>query len=546
MEDTNHQDAVDIEPMDNIENIDYNSSDIEEYDEVIELDENTLQRLKQDDPSVTHLSLSLSASDQNYLNYFNKIDWKVDGDCISNNTHLKKLRVHVFDSISADHKHRQQLEDFFSCVYRNRSINVIDINLAFFEFAGSLIFDGLGGHPSIIRLEITSYSKPLGSLGCEVLGKILKHSKCKLRDLRLSRCILDDDSRINLLFDALSNNSTLKKLSLSLFNNTSINTVGCQSLSAVIRHTNCKLTKLSLSSTGLNDETVNILGSALSGSSVKVLDLSSNYSITNSGWQTLLNQISKAPIINLDLSSSQIDDTSLVSLANISTLKCLDLCCNSSITQTGWESFFNTLRQRGFKLVDLNIAENNIGYEGSDALSRLISNMSTLKTLGMNDMDYPQDYAWVWVSFFDTMWGSNLDLVELYLSGNSINDDGIEILTDLVSSMPSLKLLNFGYNRLVTPFGWWQALSEILESPNFALKELDLSANKIDDDTMIVFANALAGNKTLKLLHLYQDPQEITKKGWEAINSSLQQNKYHGYLQLQSYTSRFYGRSHPI
>lgn len=122
----NHQNTGDIEMDNNEDEIDDNS-DIEEYDgcdeaEMVEFDgRNTLQRLKENDSNVTHLSLSLSASGQNYLNYFNDIDWKVDGDCISNNTHLKKLRV--FGRILADHKHRQQqLEDFFSCLHQTTQL----------------------------------------------------------------------------------------------------------------------------------------------------------------------------------------------------------------------------------------------------------------------------------------------------------------------------------------------------------------------------------------------------------------------------------------
>jgi len=498
MEDTN-QDAIDIE-MDNNDNaIDYNSSDIEEYDEVIELDENTLQRLKKNDSSVTHLSLSLSASDQNYHNYFNDIDWKVDGDCIASNTHLKKL--HIIGSIPADHKHnrRQLLEDFFSCMNRNRSINVIDINSACFEFGGDLI-EGLQGHPSINRLDVSvSYSKKLGSKGYSVLGKVLQHTRCKLNDLRLTNCKLDDEG-ISIVCDALLGNSTLKKLDLS--DNGQISPIGWTALSAFLQSTKCNLIELKLFRTGINDEGADILGNALHVSSVKVLHLSCYHeNIGSVGWQTLLNQ---------------------------SALKSLDISCNSSITPEGWESLFNSLQRRGTKLVELNIAENNIGYEGLDALGKLISNMNTLKILCMNDMVYTDDEAWVWVSFFDTMWGSNLDLVELYLGDIKICDDGIEVLTSLVSSMPSLKILTLGYNRSVTPFGWWQALSEILESPNFVLKELHLDQNKIDDDTMIVFANALEHNKTLKSLHLYQDPRDfddddnlITKKGWEAVSTLL-------------------------
>jgi len=532
MEDTNHQDAVDIEMDNNEDVIDYNSNDIEEYDEVIKLDENTLQRLKKNDSSVTHLSLSLSASDQNYHNYFNDIDWKVDGDCISNNTHLKKLCV--FGSISADHKNRRQLEDFFSCIYRNRSINVIDINSACIEFGGDLI-DVLQGHPSINRLDVSvSYSTKLGSKGCGVLGKVLEHKRCKLRDLCLPNCDLDDEG-LCIVCNSLLGNSTLKKLDLS--GNCQISPIGWTALSTFLQSTNCNLVELNLYRTGINDEVADVLGNALRVSSVKILDLSSNGNIGSAGWQTLLSQLSQTSIeISLDISSEDINDDCLPLLATIGTLKSLDMSCNSSITPEGWESFFDSLQRRGTKLVELNISENNIGYEGSDALSRLISSMNTLKTLNMNDMKYTEDYrgitqASVWQDFFETpLMPSqvfNLDLVNLYLGDINICGSGIDSLTRLVSSMPSLKRLTLGYNRSVSSAGWL-ALSEYLQSPNFALEELDLGQNNINDDTVIAFTRALVHNKSLKLLCLYQDPEDfddddnlITERGWSAISNLL-------------------------
>ena len=200
-----------IHHMDNDDNdITDEDSDIEEYDmdgKLPVFDENTFERLKKNDPSVTHLRMFLS-NDW----FFKSIDWKEDGDCISDNIHLKKLHI-CYNKDSPNYvlvnKDRQQLQDFFFCLYQNCSIKVIIIDSGLIEVGESFI-EGLGGHPSLIRLEINNY---LGSLACEVLGKILKHPS-KLKDLRLSHLQLDDDSRIVLLFDALLGNSTMTRLSV--------------------------------------------------------------------------------------------------------------------------------------------------------------------------------------------------------------------------------------------------------------------------------------------------------------------------------------------
>jgi len=134
--------------------------------------------------------------------------------------------------------------------------------------------------------------------------------------------------------DGLLGNSTIS--SLCLDNNRNITSTGCHALSAVIRDPNCNLKKISLNWTGLTDERSNILGAALSGSSVKVLHLSHNESISRRGWHTLLNHLARTSIISLNLRSNKIDNGGLAALANIGTLKTLILSRNESITPEGW------------------------------------------------------------------------------------------------------------------------------------------------------------------------------------------------------------------
>ena len=132
-----------------IETIDINedgSSEIEEniYAEV-ELDGNMLQKLKKNDPAITHVNIHFNCNSQGRSSnsiyggyFFNSIDWKVDGDCIANNTHLKKLVLSYRSTESlgrargrqpytlGEEGHnlptRQQLQAFFSCIYQNSSI----------------------------------------------------------------------------------------------------------------------------------------------------------------------------------------------------------------------------------------------------------------------------------------------------------------------------------------------------------------------------------------------------------------------------------------
>ena len=159
-------------------------------------------------------------------------DWKEDGYCISNNTHLKRLRIHYHCANFPKQRYilgeqgstlptRQQLQDFFSCIYQNSSIIELKIHRIDVsdEFGCSLI-EGLQGHPSLTKLEIIK-----GRTVFEALGKVLNHEKSILKDLCLPGC---DDEGLGALCDVLLGNSTLEKLCLK--DNDTITSVGWQAL----------------------------------------------------------------------------------------------------------------------------------------------------------------------------------------------------------------------------------------------------------------------------------------------------------------------------
>jgi len=461
---------------------------------------------------------------------------------------------------------RQQLQDFFSCIYRNSSITSISfysINISD-KFGGGLI-EGLQGHPSLERLEFSHEGGPvaskvkqvkLGTIVCRAVGKVLNHPESKLVNLRLPVCHLGDD-RLGILCDGFVGNSILKKLCLR--GNDKITSVGWGALSTVIRHPNCKLVDIDLSNTGITDEGSNILGSALSGlSSLKVLDLGWRQLISSTlnyrAWKTLFNQLSQASIENLNLESNQIHDSSLPSLANIGTLKSLGLKGMSSSTPAGWVTFFNSLQRNGAQLVKLNISgnegrgsqlvkldisQNSIGDVGLTSLGSLLSNMSTLRTLQMSNMLNVQysDYSISsqgWQTLFNLSQSSSMKLVKLHLDSNEIGYEGFQSLIRMVSNMSSLKCLSLGGNSSMTPRSW-QAITGYLRRPNFALEELRLNDNRLNDDTLIAFTSALRHNKTLRRLDLEgctldedddSDDEEdvnelITERGWEAMSTLL-------------------------
>jgi len=431
---------------------------------------------------------------------------------------------------------RQQLRDFFLCIYRNSSIDTIEIESVSVddEFGGGLI-EGLCGHPSLTRLGVgIKYSMEIeakwGSIGCRALGKVLNHPRSKLKVLRVSHSDLDDEAA-QTLSEALMGSNVLKKLDLS--GNKDIGSVGWQALATVIRHPNCKLTSLSLSSNTINDDGVSILGWGLSGSSVKALNLWS-HKINRVGWQILLLHLSQTSLESLNLRQNSIEADVLALLGSIRSLKSLNLSGNRSIGPAGWQFLFNSFQRSGIQLKKLDVSCNQMGNEGIAALGSLLGNTSTLKMLKMDSLSYTGWHessiitSHGWVAFFNALQGSNFELVKLYLSNNNIDDDGIQLLTPLVSRMSTLKNLSLKDNQSVTPTGWL-ALSAYLRSPSFGLRELLIDENNHNDDTMIAFTSALIHNKTLKVISLggtWDDDTDeqtslITDRGWEAVSTLL-------------------------
>jgi len=549
--------------MDGSNQLDDNS-DIEEYDIDYEYDDsghfefnkNTFERLKKNDPAINSLYVQLGRSynDKGEYSFFNSINWKEDGDCIVNNTHIKALRLAYHHHWGEDGEvstlpTRQQLEDFFSCIYHNRSITQLNTHSNIHDAFGWSLIEGLLGHPSITKLDVDGVKIKGGNIGYKVLGKVSKHPESKLKDLRLSCCDLDNE-RMRMLCDEIVGNSSLKRLDLT--GNKKITSVGWQAFSTVLHHPNCKLVQLRLFRTVLNDAAAHVLGTAISGcSSLKDINLAYNTrctycSVSSAGWKSLLNQLSQSQstLVKLNLYNNQVDDAGLAALADIGALKSLDVGCNYSITPSGWWTFFNSLQRRGIQLKKLVISQNNIGDVGIAALGTLLSSMP-VKSLELNCISHTSDDesaignlslnnipGWVtsqgWQTLFTALQLTNLDLVKLDLGSNSIDDERMQLLVPLLSRMSSLKFLSLSRNELVSPTGW-QALEGYLQIPNFALNELELNENNIVDDALVAFTTALVQNNTLKRLCLdgtYDEDTEeynslITEKGWEAVSTLL-------------------------
>jgi len=102
---------------------------------------------------------------------------------------------------------------------------------------------------------------------------------------------------------------------------------------------------------------------------------------------------------------------------------------------------------------------------------------------------------------------------------NSIDDEGLETLTNALAIGHGLRYLYLTWNRSITIRGW-KRLSTLLEMPGCKLETIDMGSNNIGDDVTQLFANALSSNSTLKKLNLKRN-YGITHDGWASFEKLL-------------------------
>jgi len=184
MADNNGQDDNNTEDEDIIDNSEYDSVYEEEDDHRIYLNNETYERLKQNNPTIINLYVQYGGA-----TFFNIIDWKEDGYCIAKKYTSQEVdhrasgkclgrpwnEPYVLGEQGQNLPTRQQLKDFFSCVYQNSSIKALLFrSISVSDEFGAALIEGLQGHPSLTRLDIELYydtidQSRLGNVGCTAL-----------------------------------------------------------------------------------------------------------------------------------------------------------------------------------------------------------------------------------------------------------------------------------------------------------------------------------------------------------------------------------------
>ncbi|KAL7430711.1 hypothetical protein ACHAXH_003973, partial [Discostella pseudostelligera] len=226
------------------------------------------------------------------------------------------------------------------------------------------IFASLAHCSRLSEIRITD-RRGIGPEGYRALSYLLENPASKIRKLELYYG-LDDDS-IATLSNCLIQNNSVKSLELARM--PTVTVTGWETFYAVFSHPMCTIEKLWLDEIELDDECVTNLGEALAdNTSVKCLDLSRNRSITLEGWRGFLTCMSNphSSLEELKLVYCSIDDVDAFLLVSAldgnKSLKRLDMSWNH-ITSIGMFAIFTVLFVHGLSLEGLDLRECRISVD---------------------------------------------------------------------------------------------------------------------------------------------------------------------------------------
>jgi len=315
------------------------------------LDDDILQRLKQNDPTVTALDINYDTIDDD-VNDDDEVsltagdfDWKVEGIVFAS-TNLQALHIRGNSSESET----ANTVELYRAISRNRSIRKLylegDHHIGT-EGMLKLLSSFFVQNNNLRHLVVSSVD--VSAKTSQLLADVF--SKCKsLRIFGLNMAIEVINSRkdsdrakvdfVSKLVTQLSD-TNVRVFRLNM-NTSKAKTKWCSAVGNLLQNTS-KLALLDLGNNHITDKGAALLGNGLeNNNTLKKLSLSKIKSITSAGWVTLFRHLAKLEKLNLRFANINDGDITLLgeSLVNSTTLKTLDLGYCRAVTATGWVEFF--------------------------------------------------------------------------------------------------------------------------------------------------------------------------------------------------------------
>jgi len=187
----------------------------------------------------------------------------------------------------------------------------------------------------------------------------------------------------------------------------------------------------------------------------------------------------------------------------------------NSIGRSGCVALGNLIENPTSRLEDLRIDGNGIDDGCVDILTNALSRDNKLKKLALSQNEDITDVGWRSLSAVLRPPGC-MALVEIDLSESGLDDEGAEAIANALAINKTLKILHLCYNEGIGPDGWL-AFFDMMQNSESALEEINLSENVgIDDEAAVAMTYSFASLQHLKILRLDEN-RNIQVRGWQAI-----------------------------
>mmetsp|Transcript_36330 Transcript_36330/g.77482 ORF Transcript_36330/g.77482 Transcript_36330/m.77482 type:complete len:628 (+) Transcript_36330:205-2088(+) len=232
----------------------------------------------------------------------------------------------------------------------------------------------------------------------------------------------------------------------------------------------------------------------------------------------------------LNLQNNDINDEGIVVLTEAfsqnTILKDVDLSLNSDVTPSGWLRFSACLRSPSSSIELLDLSHNDIRDEVMGALGAALANNVTLRSIHFSSKvtrRHPVS-ASGWRSFFDSLRSSKSALQDLILRGCSIDEDGLIVIAEALNEDTRFKILDLSNNPQANAAAWRQFFAACFRSSSSSLEGIFLCENfayeEEANDLMADLVGALERNETLEAIDLGEN-LSITEAGWSHFTKLL-------------------------
>ncbi|KAL6470853.1 hypothetical protein MHYP_G00219720, partial [Metynnis hypsauchen] len=350
---------------------------------------------------------------------------------------------------------------------KNQSCKLQRLKLSFCsitEEGYAALASALKSNPSSHLIELDLRGNELGQIGLEELTDLIEDSNCKLKALRLLNSE-DAEEACKVLNKVLGKNPLLQReLDLS---KTELKDIKVQQLCALLKDPHYRLEKLTLYKSGSikGDDCADLVSALiLNPSHLKDLDLNKN-KLSKSGVEKLCSLL-KNPLCKLEklkIKKSSIEEEDCAALAsaltsNPSYLRELNLNDNK-LGKSGVEKLCNLLNNPRCKLENLKLAQSLPEKSCADLVSALCENPSYIRNLDLSKNKLGGSGM---KKLCDLLKNQDCKLQKLLIKSCSIDDEGCAALTSAVRSHHlQLKHLDLRGNKLGESV--MQQLSEIMK-----------------------------------------------------------------------------------